>query len=81
MTPPWTPKEFEQLLRLHSLSDEDVAVQLRSRTAGAVGAVRAAVHKYHTVGNEGTFRLAHWKPDFIEARRGQWVCHTCHGRF
>ena len=81
MAAPWTPHEFEQLLRLHSLSDANVAAQLRSRTAGAVDAERAAIHKYHTVGNEGTFRLAHWKVDFIEARRGQWICHACRAPF
>jgi hypothetical protein len=44
---PWTPEEFDTVLRNPEASDEELATLLETRSTGAIGIVREGIHAYH----------------------------------
>jgi hypothetical protein len=73
--PPWTAEEFETLLRNASLSDAVLAGRLPGRTAGAVGVVREAVHRYHSAGIDDM--LSEVMRRRLKSRNGTTMCSKC----
>jgi hypothetical protein len=74
-SPPWTAEEFDTLLRNASLSDAVLAERLPGRTAGAVGVVREAVHRYHSAGTDDM--LSEVMRRRLRSRSRTTMCSKC----
>lgn len=74
----WTDQELQVLFRNNGLDDAALAALLPGRTAGAVGAMRAAVHAYHT-GGSPSYQPSQAAQRWINARRRTLNCPYCGG--
>ena len=73
--PHWSKEEFELLLKNHGLSDDDLAALLPGRTAGAVAAVRAGVHRFHE--GQDPKLLSQMMRSRLEQREEDLLCALC----
>lgn len=77
--PDWSYEEFRILMNNCQLSDEELTLKLPNRSKGAIGAVRAGVHSYHTGGI--ITMLSQIMLNYLKNNRSSLTCPRCGAKF